>query len=155
MAISYVFSDRFRTTNNADSLWLARAQLNEDLFLVEGDVVFDVEILSRMRAVDAAAVAAISPWKSGMSGTVAQIDATQRVNRLLLAADQEDAPGMSRMFKTVNIHLLRAPYLQGRRRGSEAEGVLASLCDVVPDSDCGFVIRRITMAGWRLICTTA
>ncbi|MGH3946239.1 MAG: aminotransferase class I/II-fold pyridoxal phosphate-dependent enzyme, partial [Pseudonocardiaceae bacterium] len=112
MAISYVVSDRFRTTNNAYSLWLARHHLNEDLFLVEGDVVFDAEILTQMRAVDAVAVAAISPWKSGMNGTVARVDANRRVSQLLLAAEQKGAPGMSRMFKTVNIHLLREPYLQ-------------------------------------------
>lgn len=112
MAISYVLSDRFRTTNNAYSLWLARDHLDEDLFLVEGDVVFDAGVLTQIQSVDAVAVSAIAPWKPGMNGTVAQIDASRRVSQLLLAADQKRAADMSRMFKTVNIHLMREPYLQ-------------------------------------------
>lgn len=40
MAITYIESEDFKSTNNIYSLWLARDHLDEDVFLLEADVFF-------------------------------------------------------------------------------------------------------------------
>jgi len=40
MEIRYVESERYATTNNIYSLWLAREHLNEDILLLEADMFF-------------------------------------------------------------------------------------------------------------------
>lgn len=46
--IQYVVNHRFDETNTAYSLWLARDYLDVDCLLLEGDVVFDVQVLKRV-----------------------------------------------------------------------------------------------------------
>jgi L-glutamine-phosphate cytidylyltransferase len=47
--IAFVHNERYATTNNAVSLWLARGFLDRPLLLVEGDVVVDFRALQRAR----------------------------------------------------------------------------------------------------------
>ena len=133
--VSYVHSDAFAETNNAYSLWLARAELDRDVFLLDGDVLFDTELLRRLAASDAPATMAVAPWRAGMSGTVVRL-VGDRVDRVHLGGDQ-DGLDLADLFKTVNIHLLRADYLATEfvprlerligegRRGAFHESVLA------------------------------
>lgn len=149
---THVVSDQYRTTNNAYSLWLAREYLDEDLYLVEADVVFDAELLTRLADSDAPAVSAVSPWRPGMHGTVAELGERSWVRRFLLAAHQDPGQGLDGMAKTVNIHLLRRSYLRrefvprldeliaGGGHGEYYEQVLAGSVDrgvTVLGRDCG------------------
>lgn len=111
VAISYVVSEEYRTTNNAYSLWLAREHLDEDVFLVEGDVLFDADLLGEMAAVDAPAVSAVAPWRRDFNGTVVALDAHQQIAQMYLGAQQGPGLRLERTFKTVNVHLLRKEYL--------------------------------------------
>lgn len=48
LSVTYVKSDRPEDTNYIYSLWLARKYLNDDFFLVHGDLVFDHSLLEKL-----------------------------------------------------------------------------------------------------------
>ncbi|WP_169332321.1 aminotransferase class I/II-fold pyridoxal phosphate-dependent enzyme [Nocardia brevicatena] len=110
MRVSYIVSETFADTNNAFSLWLARHHLDEDTYVLDGDVVFDAEILVRLATAPDAVISAVSEWRNGMNGTVVTVDGMQRVARFLLPPHSSDIPDTAR--KTINVHLLRAKYLR-------------------------------------------
>ncbi|MFD0377433.1 aminotransferase class I/II-fold pyridoxal phosphate-dependent enzyme [Streptomyces sp. NPDC127112] len=114
MAVTYVESDAYRTTNNAYSLWLAREQLDEDVYLVEGDVVFDAGLpLALADSGSGAEVAtAVAPYRPGMNGTVVTLGPAGTVHAMLLPAQQGPEVDLGGTFKTANVHLLRARYLR-------------------------------------------
>lgn len=60
--VTYVLNADYRTTNNAASLWLTRPHVDGDGFiLLDGDVVFDVEVIEElvMRGPDCLAVRSV------------------------------------------------------------------------------------------------
>jgi L-glutamine-phosphate cytidylyltransferase len=77
IAIEYLLSPLFATTNNIYSLWLARELIDEPLLLVESDVVFDEHLLGPLLEPDRIAVSRQLPW---MSGTTVTLDGDGRVN---------------------------------------------------------------------------
>jgi histidinol-phosphate/aromatic aminotransferase/cobyric acid decarboxylase-like protein/choline kinase len=109
--ITIVVSDKFATTNNAYSLWLARKYLDTDVFIMDGDVVFDPRLLPRMlHAVDggAAAVSAVAPWTAGLDGTVAFVGPHNRLTGMAVPPSPRTCDTVHAMTKTVNVHLLTA-----------------------------------------------
>lgn len=76
VAIEYVVSPAFETTNNIYSLWLTRDLIDESILLVESDLVFDPELLAPLRYPDRIAVSRQLPW---MSGTTVTLDGTGNV----------------------------------------------------------------------------
>lgn len=112
MTVTYVESDAYRTTNNAYSLWLARGHLDRDVYLVEGDVVFDPELLPALAAAGGDAVTAAAPFRPPMNGTVVTLDDAGLVTAMLLPAQQGPDLDLADTFKTVNVHLLRERYLR-------------------------------------------
>jgi len=77
IAIEYLLSPLFATTNNLYSLWLARELIDEPFLLVESDVVFDEQLLAPLLQPDRIAVSRQLPW---MSGTTVTLDGDGRVN---------------------------------------------------------------------------
>jgi NDP-sugar pyrophosphorylase family protein len=77
IAIEYIVSPLFATTNNIYSLWLARHLIDEPFLLVESDVVFDEPLLAPLLQPDRIAVSRQLPW---MGGTTVTLDADGRVN---------------------------------------------------------------------------
>ena len=74
MNISYIESDRYETTNNIYSLWLAREHLTEDILLLESDVFFERLLLDRLLSYESHNIAAVARYQSWMSGTVVSLD---------------------------------------------------------------------------------
>jgi len=110
MTLRFVVSPRYETTNNAYSLWLAREHLDTDLYLLDGDVVFDPALLTRLADVDGEAVSAVFPWRRGLDGTVLDVTDGGHVRRVHPGgATRMDPNGL---HKTLNVHLLRAGYLR-------------------------------------------
>ncbi|MGO8683354.1 MAG: sugar phosphate nucleotidyltransferase [Thermoleophilia bacterium] len=72
IAIEYIVSPLYATTNNSYSLWLARQVIDEAFLLVESDVVFDDHLLAPLLQPDRIAVSRQLPW---MSGTTVTLDA--------------------------------------------------------------------------------
>jgi len=77
IAIEYLVSPLFTTTNNIYSLWLARHLIDEPFLLVESDVVFDEQLLTPLLQPDRIAVSRQLPW---MSGTTVTLNGDGRVN---------------------------------------------------------------------------
>jgi len=99
IAIDYIFSPLYKTTNNIYSLWMARKIINEPFMLLESDLVFDGSLLKRMLYPNKIAVAKMQPW---MNGTYVTINKSQQVkaffnkdNKAHLTVD---------LYKTVNIY---------------------------------------------------
>ena len=111
MRIVYIESMDYASTNNMYSLWLAREHLCEDVLLLEADVFFDRQLIDEMLAQEGgnhAAVARHQPW---MSGTVASIDRDNNIQALLDTRHQASDFDYSKVYKTVNIYLLRREFL--------------------------------------------
>jgi len=77
IAIEYIVSPLFETTNNIYSLWLTRHLIDEPFLLVESDVVFDEHLLAPLLQPDRIAVSRQLPW---MSGTTVTLDGDGNVN---------------------------------------------------------------------------
>jgi NDP-sugar pyrophosphorylase family protein len=70
IAIEYVVSPVFETTNNIYSLWLVRDLIDEPFLLVESDLVFDTGLLLPLLRPDRIAVSRQLPWMSGTTVTL-------------------------------------------------------------------------------------
>jgi choline kinase len=77
IAIEYIVSPLFETTNNIYSLWLARHLIDEPFLLVESDLVFDEHLLAPLLQPGRIAVSRQLPW---MGGTTVTLDGDGNVN---------------------------------------------------------------------------
>ncbi len=112
MKLSYIESDRYETTNNIYSLWLARDHLTEDIVLLEADVFFERLLLDRMLSHKQANIAAVARHQSWMSGTVVSLDKEGKVQALLETQHQPLGFDYSTVFKTLNVYLFRHDFLR-------------------------------------------
>jgi choline kinase len=103
IAIDYIFSPLYKTTNNIYSLWMAREIINEPFLLLESDLVFDESLLNAMLYPDRIAVARLQPW---MNGSCVTINKFQQVKAFL--AGNSDSSGDIK-YKTVNIYSISLP----------------------------------------------
>lgn len=99
LEIDYIDSQRYATTNNIYSLWLAREHIQTPFVLIESDLVFDSHLLGLMRASNRIAVASLRPH---MHGTTVSIDGSGIVS--LFRVGGQDGPRLS--HKTVNMYSL-------------------------------------------------
>ena len=104
--IQYVYSEKYRTTNNIYSLWAARHAIQEPFLLLECDLVFDDVLLDEMLEPDRIAVSRILPW---MNGTTVSLDHSYRVIRFHMGRDQ---PPDAFTHKTVNMYSFSLPSWQ-------------------------------------------
>jgi histidinol-phosphate/aromatic aminotransferase/cobyric acid decarboxylase-like protein len=112
MKITYVESERYATTNNIYSLWLAREYLDEDALLLEADVYFERELLDSLMCAGGenhAAVVRHQPW---MSGTVVRLDKHDNIEAMVGSRRQGPDFDYSNTFKTVNIYRLGGRFLR-------------------------------------------
>lgn len=98
IAIEYVFSPLYKTTNNIYSLWMAREVIDEPFLLLESDLVFDESLLDAMLHPDRIAVARMQPW---MNGTCVTVNRARQV-KAFLAGNAGALGGIK--YKTVNIY---------------------------------------------------
>ena len=111
MALTYVVSEDFRTTNNIYSLWLVRSHLTEDVLLLEADVFFERAVLDRLLSSGPGNLAAVSQHQSWMSGTVVSLDDDSRIAALFDSHHQGADFDYSKVFKTANLYLFRGDFL--------------------------------------------
>jgi L-glutamine-phosphate cytidylyltransferase len=98
--IEYVFSPKYKTTNNIYSLWMARKKIKESFLLVESDLIFDKSLLSDMVYPDRLAAARLRPW---MDGTCVTVNKSNKINAFV--TDEAESFGVHK-YKTVNIYSL-------------------------------------------------
>jgi histidinol-phosphate/aromatic aminotransferase/cobyric acid decarboxylase-like protein/NDP-sugar pyrophosphorylase family protein len=109
--IEYVDAPLFDTTNNIRSLWDARQYCDEDILLLEGDVLFDRDVVMRLRE-QAGSSMAVAPNNANFSGTVVCRDDRGFVTAFILGAELDGRLNGNDAQKTVNIYLLRAEALR-------------------------------------------
>jgi histidinol-phosphate/aromatic aminotransferase/cobyric acid decarboxylase-like protein/choline kinase len=112
MKITYVESERYATTNNIYSLWLAREHLGENVLLLEADVFFEQELIDRLlsdKGENQSAVVRHQPW---MSGTVVRLDDDNRIEALVDPGQQGTDFDYSDTLKTVNIYRFSGDFLR-------------------------------------------
>lgn len=109
--LDYVDADSFETTNNIYSLWLARSHLDRDVLLLEGDVVFEDEVLERLLDAGTGSMA-VAPYQPTLSGSLVRLNQDESVKELLLKSDQGVDFDFTGSFKTVNLYYLDRDFLQ-------------------------------------------
>jgi len=109
LTISYVATDQYRTTNNLYSLWLARDELDEDVYLIDGDVVFDEELLKVLDGPPEEALVPVAAYQAGMTGTVVELDDDNRVVQMVDVRDE--MPAFEAPQKTASVYVLRGEFL--------------------------------------------
>ena len=112
MALTYVTSEDYATTNNIYSLWLARSHLTEDVLLLEADVFFEHAVLDRLLSSGPGNLTVVSQHQSWMSGTVVDLGIDNRIEAMFDAQHQGAGFDYSRVFKTANLYLFRRDFLQ-------------------------------------------
>ena len=116
MDIHYVENRIYDRTNNIYSLWLARQHLNRQLLLLEGDLVFEPEMLQRLIQTPEPNVAIVEEFQPHMDGTVILTKGLGAnglwASRMVLKAQQGDDFDYSSALKTVNIYKLSQEVLE-------------------------------------------
>jgi choline kinase len=121
MNIHYVENRRYDRTNNIYSLWLAKQHLNSPVLLLEGDLVFEPELLQRLTQTPEPNVAIVERFQPHMDGTVILTNELRAnplwanglwASRMVLKAYQGADFDYASAFKTVNIYKLSQEVLQ-------------------------------------------
>jgi choline kinase len=118
MNIHYLENSLYDRTNNIYSLWLAREHLDSQMLLLEGDLVFEPELLQRLTQTPEPDVAVVERFQPYMDGTVIQTNPLWAnglwASRMVLKAYQGDDFDYASAFKTVNIYKFSPDVLQNQ-----------------------------------------
>ena len=140
MKLSYLENKAYDSTNNLYSLWLARAEFDDDILLLESDLVFDNELISELTLMDQPNVAVVDKFQPNMDGTII-LAAGGTTKQMVLKSDQGSHFDYGRALKTVNIYRLSqgtlvetivpkmAEFLQNEQTDQYYEAVFANLID--------------------------
>ena len=105
VSLSYVENTAYASTNNLYSFWLARAEFDDDVLLLEADLVFDDLLVRELVLMDQGNVAIVDRFQSDMDGTVILADGGV-AKSMVLKADQGPEFDYGTALKTVNIYRL-------------------------------------------------
>lgn len=98
LAIEYINSPLYQTTNNIYSLWMARNIINEPFVLFESDLVLNSSLLNEMVLPDKMAVAKMQPWLNGTTVSV------NKLNQVTHFQEGTTKTYTGIRYKTVNIY---------------------------------------------------
>ncbi|MBS7705579.1 phosphocholine cytidylyltransferase family protein [Chelatococcus asaccharovorans] len=114
--ITYVESSVFDRTGSAYSLWLAReALLQGDTYLLEGDVLFELDALRCLNLGDAQNVTAVAPFDSMMEGSAVVLADNGYIAEFRMKQTAADlASGSPQLFKTMNLIRLSGTDLRSK-----------------------------------------
>jgi choline kinase len=108
MRLTYVMNERYMETNNIYSLWLARHELNDDILLLEGDLMFEEGLLDDVIQTRFPDAAVVDNFQSPMNGTVILAESGM-AKSMALKSEQGDNFDYSSALKTINIYKLSQP----------------------------------------------
>ena len=103
VAISYVENRLFDRTNNLYSLWLALQEITGDILLLEGDLLFEPELLTELLETRYENVAVVDRFQPFMNGTVIAVRG-DTAEAMVLKKDQGEGFPYGAVVKTVNIY---------------------------------------------------
>lgn len=112
--ITFLENDRYESTNNILSLWLARRYFNEDFLLVEADVCCDPDLIEALCSPKHSCnLAALALYENHFDGTVVEVSEEGRILRFVDPSNNVEGAGEVVFFKTINIYRLSAHYALG------------------------------------------
>lgn len=109
----WVHNDRYEQTNNIFSLALAFAALPDDahdILLLEGDLVFQEEVLAKLLACPHPNAALLDRYAAGMDGTVVSIAGDGRITAVHPPHVQDAGFDFADKYKTLNIYRFSADF---------------------------------------------
>lgn len=124
LQIRWVHNERFATTNNAYSLWLAREAVRGPFLLLDADILFDRCILAMLLGVkhqDALAVRTAGRWSEEDMKVV--LDAQGFVQTISKQVGVESATGESIGIEKFSAQFARALFAELARRIDDGPGV--------------------------------
>ncbi|MDD4287258.1 MAG: HAD-IIA family hydrolase [Candidatus Peribacteraceae bacterium] len=95
VAFSFEKNEKFQTTNNAYSLYCARKHLDEDVLLMNGDVVFDGQIIGGLLAETDESLFAVDVGRSIGESMKVTLDLSGRINGIAKTIGCDAAYGCS------------------------------------------------------------
>ena len=103
LTLHYVRNPDFATTNNLYSLWLARDRLQSQTILIEGDLLFYSELISRLVNLPGTDIAVVDKFQEGMNGTIVRGHGPM-ISEFVLKSAQGESFDFSGVAKTVNLY---------------------------------------------------
>ena len=142
-AIQYVFAPNYQTTGTAESFFLAAcARKTDEILIVEGDVVFEDEVLKRLlQSIGSANVAAVAKFKPPLSGTVVHLDNVSIISHVTRGAKPGEFPDA---YKTVNLYCFTSAFVSHLCRLYE------EIREREPTSYLEDLIRKAVSQNWEI-----
>ncbi len=126
--VKYVENEVYDRTNNIYSLWLARRELDDDVLLLEGDLLYEYGLLQDMLRKRSGNVAVVDRFRPPMNGTVILAKGGMS-EAMVLKSQQSPEFDYRRALKTVNMYTLS--------RESLADAIVPRLDDYVSEGRTG------------------
>ena len=159
--ITYVTNDVYDRTNNIYSLWLARGELDDDVLLLEGDLVYEYGLLQDLLSKRSGNVAVVDRFRPPMNGTV--ILAKDGVSTAMVLKSQQPPDfDFRRALKTVNIYALSRDSLSAAvvpeldayvSRGLTGEYYEAVMAELIARGDLQMAVHLTGRRMWTEIDT--
>lgn len=113
MKITYVENTLYETTNNIYSFYLAQNYIHDDVIMLEGDLLYNYEIIDKVCDMDAECTILVSKFNPDtMNGTVILADEDGRARSLVLKDMQDKTFDYSNAWKTVNIYKMKRDFIK-------------------------------------------
>lgn len=104
MKLTFVENELYASTNNVYSFYLASKHLNDEVLMVEGDILFDKEVLDKAVATKTDCNIVVSKYNpETMNGTVIANEGTKATSLIIKKYQTEDFC-YDNVWKTVNIY---------------------------------------------------
>lgn len=102
----FVENNKYETTNNIYTLFLAREYLKQDdTILLESDLIFEENIIKKIIKADGNDVIAVSKYERGMDGTCITVNLSKQLNKIY-TKQYFDETKSDEYYKTINIYKL-------------------------------------------------
>ena len=113
--ITFIYNDRYESTNNIYSLWLTRPYTDgEEILLLDSDIVFDPQIVKRLLHSDKNDILALNRHELGAEEIKVIVDDAQKVVEISKVCSISDAIGES-----IGIEKMSAEYTKALFRELE------------------------------------
>lgn len=112
MKITYVENNRFDTSNNIFSLYLAKEYIKEDILLLEADLYYNDELIKTILKGQEECNILVSKYnEKTMDGTIICCDRENNVKLLLTKKQQNQLLIYPNQYKTVNVYKFKKEFI--------------------------------------------
>jgi len=155
MEIVYERNELYETTNNIYSLWHARFHFNTNCLLIEGDVFFDRELISRLLSQEPSRNYAVtSQFKENLEGTVIEINKNNKIKKFQNSTKISNKQKLTRkIHKTVNIYLLTKSFLEKQFINFIEKKILEGYTGLYYEELFGEMVEKKETEFWAVDCS--